>query len=544
MRDFRLLGPIEVRLDGEALPLQGGRQRAILAVLCLAANRLVPSEDVVEALWGEEPPRTAGASLRNALVELRRLLGPDAIETRPPGYVLHAQPGEVDLLRFERTLEQARAAPSPEERAALLREALAEWRGAPLPELAGSTFAQGEIRRLEELRITAVEDRIDADLEAGAAAELVPELEALVSSEPHRERLRGQLMLALYRSGRQAEALQAFQDARRVLAEELGIDPGVALRRLHGAILRQEAALFRTDGDGEEPGAEHFSEVADVLLAGRVVPVLGTTVDELATALAARFRYPSGDPIEIARVSQFAAATMGTGPLHDELRALVGEARPPTEVHRFLAALPPLLRERGAPHQLIVTTGYDDALERAFADAGEELDVVSYLASGPHRGTFCHRAPDGSVRVIDVPNAYAAELALERRTIVLRVRGRLDADAAREFESFVVTEDDHIDFLRQAEVATRIPIGLAAHLRRSHFLFLGYTLRDWCLRLVLGRVWDEASAAYRSWAVHPRPGPSERELWRRLDVELVQAGLEPYVEALARAAGVPLGVAS
>src|SRR5206468_12143857 len=115
-----------------------------------------------------------------------------------------------------------------------------------------------------------------------------------------------------------------------------------------------------------------------------------------------------GDPVEVARVSQYAAAVLGYGPLHDELRDLVGAAAEPTPVHRFLAALPPLLRARGAPHQVIVTTAYDDAIERAFADAGEELDVVSYVATGRHRGSFCHRGPEGATRVIDVPNAYAA----------------------------------------------------------------------------------------------------------------------------------------
>src|SRR4051812_20411541 len=193
MVEFRLLGPLEVSRDGETLPLAGQRQRAIVAVLLLAANRLVPTDRLVDALWGEQPPRTATVSLRNALVELRKLLGPDALETRAPGYVLHVDPQHVDLLRFEQALARARAAAAPAERGALLREALAEWRGPPLPELPYVPFAQGEIRRLEELRFGATEERLDAALAAGRAAELVPELDALVAAEPHRERLRGQL---------------------------------------------------------------------------------------------------------------------------------------------------------------------------------------------------------------------------------------------------------------------------------------------------------------------------------------------------------------
>ena len=148
-------------------------------------------------------------------------------------------------------------------------------------------------------------------------------------------------------------------------------------------------------------------------------------------------------------------------------------------------------------------TAYDDALEHAFEEAGEEVDVVSYLASGRNRGKFCHLAPDGTAHVIAIPNTYAAELSLARRTVILKVRGQIDRTPTRDWESFVVTEDDHIDYLGRA--AAQVPIGLAATLRRSHFLFLGYTMRDWCLRLVLGRIWGDAPAAYRAWAVHPAP---------------------------------------
>src|SRR3954447_4334835 len=547
MLEFRILGPLEIELDGIPLELSGQRQRAVLALLLLNANHVVPTERIVDELWGETPPRTAVTSLHNTLVQLRKLLGSDVVTTRPPGYVLRVDPEHYDLARFESRLARAREA-SADDRAQLLREALAEWRGAPLAELAYEPFAQSEVRRLEELRISALEDRVDADLEAGRHAALVPELEALVAAHSNRVRLRGQLMLALYRTGRQAEALQAYQDARRTLAEELGIDPGPALRQLHGAILRQEAGLdhaaARAPG-GNGVRHDHVAEVVDALVGGRLVPVLGSGAVGHAAKLAERFRYPAGEPIDLPRVSQYAAVTRGYGPPYHELHALVEADGQPTAAHRFLAALPPLLRERGASHQLIVTTAYDHALERAFAEAGEEVDVVSYLASGRHRGKFCHVAPDGDARVIDVPNTYAAELSLDRRTVILKVRGQVDASATRDWESFVVTEDDHIDYLGRAEVAAGVPIGLAATLRRSHFLFLGYTMRDWCLRLVLGRMWGEAPSAYRAWAVHPEPGPAERELWRRIDVDLVESALEPYIGALAATAGLPAtGVAA
>ena len=152
----------------------------------------------------------------------------------------------------------------------------------------------------------------------------------------------------------------------------------------------------------------------------------------------------------------------GSGPLWDELHALLETGAQPTPIHRFFASLPPLLRERGAPHQLIVTTSYDLALEQALLDAGEEFDVVSYIASGRHRGRFCHLAPDGTAAPIEIPNTYATELSLERRTIILKLHGRFDPSPQREWESFVVTEDDYIEYLAQSDVSTSVPVGLAA----------------------------------------------------------------------------------
>src|SRR5439155_1515899 len=308
---------------------------------------------------------------QNSISALRKVLGPGLLLTKPPGYVLAVDADQIDLRRFERLVRDA-AGHDAAERAVILRRALDLWRGEPLAELAFEPFAGAEVRRLEELRLVAAEDWVDAELEAGRQAELVPELEALVARHPLRERLRGQLMLALYRSGRQADALAAYQDIRRLLSGELGLEPG--------------------------------------------------------------------------------------------------------------PQLPPLLRERGKPHMLLVTSGYDLALEEALLEAGEEFDVVSYVASGRDRGRFRHVLPDGTTRLIDMPNTYATELSLERRTIVLKLHGGVDASQTRERESFVVTEDDYIDYLAYGEAAA-IPVALAAKLRRSHFLFLGYGVRDWNLRL-------------------------------------------------------------
>ena len=203
----------------------------------------------------------------------------------------------------------------------------------------------------------------------------------------------------------------------------------------------------------------------------------------------------------------------------------------PTALHRFFATLPRVLRERGAPHQLLVTAAYDLALEPALLEAGEEFDVVSYIAAGRDRGRFCHREPNGATHVIDLPNTYATELSLERRTIVLRLQGGVD-----QASDVVVTEDDFIGYL--GDVGGAIPVALAARLRRSHFLFLGYGMRDWSLRLVLDRMWGGEPPAYRSWAVVPEARPLERQFWRARDVDLLELPLDDYGAALARHLGM------
>jgi hypothetical protein len=190
-----------------------------------------------------------------------------------------------------------------------------------------------------------------------------------------------------------------------------------------------------------------------------------------------------------------------------------------------------------------VTTSYDTTLEQAFTDAGERFDVVSYLASGRNRGKFCHLRPDGEGAVIDVPNTYVTELSLDDRTVILKLHGNVERGDERRWESFVVTEDDYIDYLAQTEIANAVPAALAARLRRSHFLFLGYTMADWNLRVVLNRLWGDQPLSYRSWAVQPEPKPFEREFWRRRDVEVLEVALEDYAAALERyvEAAAPVG---
>jgi DNA-binding SARP family transcriptional activator len=246
--DFRILGPLEVRGDAERpLELGGRKQRALLAVLLLHANRVLSSDSLIGALWGDSPPETAPTALQGYVSQLRKALAPaQPIVTRAPGYLLELQEEELDLNRFERLLEEARRALSEQDPAtatAQLRTALALWRGPALGDLAEEPFAHSEAPRLEELRLAAVEERIEAELVLGRNAALVGELESYVAQQPFRERPRAQLMLALYRSGRQAEALAAYREARRVLVDELGIEPGRALQELEQAILRQDPAL-------------------------------------------------------------------------------------------------------------------------------------------------------------------------------------------------------------------------------------------------------------------------------------------------------------
>jgi DNA-binding SARP family transcriptional activator len=529
MLEFRILGPLEVWKDGEPLQLGSRKQRTALVVLLLSARHVVSIDQLVDALWGATPPRTALTSLQNFVSHLRKLLGSEVLVTKPSGYQLEVGPEQIDAERFRVLVESARAG-TAEKRRAKLAEGLAMWRGPPLADFGFDSFAQVDIARLEELRLGALEERIEAELAAGHHAEVVNEIQSLVAAHPLREHLRGHLMLALYRSDRQAEALEAYLDARHELVEALGIEPSAGLQALHGSILRQDRAL---DVGENGPRPEHrFDEVAAAILAGRAIPVLGAEVGELAARLAERFDCPTG-AAALSQVAQYVATMKGSGPLYDELHDLFEPPSSDTRLHRFLAELPPLLRAHGAPHQLIVTTNYDLALERAFLDAGEEFDVVSYLASGDNRGRFCHVAPDGSGTLIDLPNTYAAELSLERRTIILRLHGQVDPTPERTWESFVVTEDDYIDYLARADVTGHVPVGLTSKLKRSHFLFFGYSMADWNLRLLLSRLQGDQSLSYRSWAVQPDPTPLEREFWRRREVDVVDLPPADYVDALA-----------
>jgi DNA-binding SARP family transcriptional activator len=535
MLEVRILGPLEVWDGKKPLQLGGQRQRAVLALLAVHAGEVVPSERLITHLWGESPPPTAPTALQNAVSQLRKALGAEAVETRPPGYSLGAGRDAVDSHVFERLLREARKA-EPVQRVDMIRQALELWRGPALSDFAYESFAQNEAARLEELRLTAVEERIEAELELGGAAELVGELEALVRENPLRERPRGQLMLALYRSGRQAEALQAYQEARRTLVEELGIEPTPALQELHASILRQESALQPQAVPGA--GEDRLGEVVRALVSGRLVPVLGpgrlsVNGQAVAARLADAFDCPEEHRGDLTRVSQYVAVTQGLGPLYDQLHDLFAEPVEPGPIEGFLARLPELMRAREVDQTVVVTTGYGDAMERAFEQAGEDTDVVSFVATGPNRGKFVHRAPDGSETVIAVPNTYA-DLSLADRPVILKVHGGVDLDAERGRESFVVSEDDYISYLAQSELSNVLPVTLAAKLRRSHLLFVAYPVVEWSLRVFLHRVFGDDPISYRSWAVLPGAQPIQHEFWRQRGVDLYDVELQDLVDGLER----------
>jgi DNA-binding SARP family transcriptional activator len=253
--DFRILGPLEVIADGSPIPLGGPKQRATLAILLLNANRVVSVDRLADDLYAGAAPVTAVTQVQRQISELRRLLGPGhGIETRAPGYVLRLEPEQLDLQRFERLVADAG---SPLERgdeegaADLLRTALELWRGPPLSDLGYESFAQPAIGRLEEIRLAALEQRIEAELELGRHAQLLGELEQLVAENPLQERFAEQLMRALYASGRQAEALHVYRAARQRLVEALGLEPTTRLQALERAILSHDPALEPAGGEPE-----------------------------------------------------------------------------------------------------------------------------------------------------------------------------------------------------------------------------------------------------------------------------------------------------
>ncbi len=433
--EFQILGPLAVSNEGVAIPLGGAKQRALFALLLLHRNQAVSSDLLIEELWHGEPPETARKALQVHVSNLRKALGADRIATQAPGYCLRTEPGELDLERFEELRAQ--------ESADGMREALALWRGPPLSDLAYEPFAQLEIGRLEELRLTCLERRIDADLALGRHAELVAELERLVASEPLRERPRAQLMLALYRSGRQTDALAAYQDARRALVEELGIEPGRSLRELEKAILQQDEALdsFPPLARREDPQGAAARGVAP--LVGREQE-LGQLLAALEDALAGAGRVVllGGDPgIGKTRLTE----ELSVRARERGVRVLVGrawEAGGAPAYWPWVQALRAYLRELG-PSAL---------RSRVHVGAAELAELL----------------PDLRNAIPDVPEALPLESESARFRLFDAVASFLRASAREEPIALV------LDDLHAADLPSLLLLGfLAGELGSARILVLG-----------------------------------------------------------------------
>jgi hypothetical protein len=303
-----------------------------------------------------------------------------------------------------------------------------------------------------------------------------------------------------------------------------------------------------------EPLESHCRKVAKAMARGQVVPLLGAGANlcdrppdvrwdvdrfppsgsELAAMLADEFGYPLEDRTDLVRVSEYVDLTSGEGPLYDCLRDVFDAEYPPNSLHRFLAGLPASLERAGHKRrpQLVITTNYDDILERAFREAGEPYEVVVYMAGGPDRGHFVHVAPDGERRVIERPNEYTG-LTLDERSVILKIHGAIDRGDGT-FDSYVISEDHYIEYLTHANLSQLVPVSILARVRRSHFLFLGYRMRDWNLRVMLHRLWRERDRGYRSWAIQRDPDVVDSELWDRREVDVFDVALGEYVGELTR----------
>jgi len=298
----------------------------------------------------------------------------------------------------------------------------------------------------------------------------------------------------------------------------------------------------------------HFRSVSNRLLSGSVVPFLGAGINlcerpdeqawaygkylpdsrELAVHLAGQLDYPGQDRDNLLRVSQYLDVKLGIGPVYETLHDVFDADYDLTPVHLLLASLPELIRQyrpdgpRVFP--LYVTTNYDDGLERAFQSVDEPYDLVTYIAEGPQQGKFLHTAPDGSSTYIMMPNTYTS-LKGNERPVIAKIHGAVGRTLDSE-DSFVVTENHYISYLSRTEISQLIPINISKRLMKSHFLFMGYSLRDWNLRVILQRIWSGGGLSYRSWAIQPGPERIDEQAWMRQGVELLDARLLEYTQAL------------
>jgi class 3 adenylate cyclase/DNA-binding SARP family transcriptional activator len=377
---YRLLGPVEALVDGRAVELGGPRQRGVLVVLLTQAGSLVPASRIIDAVWGDEPPASAANLVQRSVSQLRKALGREAIETRGAGYMARVEPDALDLHVFERLARAGSVALNDghfDEAAGALREALALWRGAALADLADQPFLEHEAARLEEMRLLATERALEADLACGRHADVLPEAERLVHDHSLRERPRELVMRALYGSARQADALEAYRQARATFVEELGIEPGPALRELEQAILRQDESLAPRDAAGGAPPRSGESRPRTMLVAP-----LGETAPEGLMALAERLaRHPPREIVLAETVPDGHQLARASRRLHEMREALSKdgiEARaaaftsvtPGADLARLAIEQDVDLLLSDAPEQLLEDGRLLTLLERAPCDVG------------------------------------------------------------------------------------------------------------------------------------------------------------------------------
>jgi DNA-binding SARP family transcriptional activator len=377
--EFRILGPLEVADGDNVITLASAKQRGLLAILLLSANEVVSADRLIDELWGEQGPESGRTALQVLVSKLRKGLGHAGVPlaTRAPGYVMRLEREQLDLRRFERLVEEADAS-EPAVAAGKLREALALWRGPALADLAYESFVQPAIGRLEELRLAALEKRIDADLALGRDSDVVAELEGLVAEHPLREGLRARLMLALYRCGRQADALAAYQATRRALIEELGIEPSPRLRELEQAILRQDPSLELARAPAPR---------RSVL----VIPLTETGVAALLAVAAPLARRPPKELVVARPIDDRARLSSASAALHELRERLLAEgvaaraaafvsSDPANDAVRMAAELDCDLLLVDAPAKLL-----DSRVLQALL-ASAPCDVAALIGSGPSPG--------------------------------------------------------------------------------------------------------------------------------------------------------------
>jgi DNA-binding SARP family transcriptional activator len=440
--DFRILGPLDVVGPNGPIGIDAGKVRALLELLLLHANEVIASDRLVDSLWGESPSESAEHAVEVYISRLRRALGQDRIETHPPGYRVRVEPGELDLHRFQALTADARAALEADDAARalrLLQDAEALWRGPALAELRSLEPSRHEVIRLDELRLAATTARVDAMLATGRHAEVVPEVEPLVAQHPFQERLRAQHMLALYRSGRQVDALEAYQAARRVLAEDLGLEPGPALQQLQLAILRQDPELRA--GGWSLPSSGLVDATGPVGIEGKTGPRTSDRRGRLFIAMAGVAILIAGGAILFRAISGPGLAqsppsglTIDEQKLVDQLPAvfanMCSESEEPVgNVASLWCDLPPIAEaeqvwfDRFAGLDLLNATVNDDA-QRHGASTGTCSDTTA-LAVGPWTVPNVHR---GRLLCYQADGAAWIEWTYEDDLILARAR-RGDSDS-------------------------------------------------------------------------------------------------------------------